>query len=45
MRKLKKSLLVLGLAASASPASASEWTGAYIGIGGGMGAAVHDLSV
>ena len=45
MRKLKKSLFVLGtLAVSASPSNAGEWSGAYIGIGGGMGAAVHDLS-
>ncbi len=29
----------------ANPASADDWTGVYIGIGGGMGAANHDLSL
>ncbi len=45
MGKLKKSLFFLGsIAFGATPSNAGEWTGAYIGIGGGMGAAVHDLS-
>ncbi len=45
MSKLKKSLFIFGFfAATATPSTASEWTGVYIGIGGGIGAAVHDLS-
>ena len=35
---------VAGVLACASTANAGEWTGVYIGIGGGMGAAVHDLT-
>lgn len=30
---------------SATPSLAGDWTGAYIGIGGGAGAIVHDLNV
>jgi outer membrane immunogenic protein len=33
------------LAAGTTVAKADEWTGVYIWIGGGMGAAVHELSV
>jgi outer membrane immunogenic protein len=36
--------VVAGVLACANTANAGEWTGAYIGIGGGVGAAVHDLS-
>ena len=36
--------MAAGLLGCASPGHADEWTGVYIGIGGGMGAANHDLS-
>jgi len=45
MRKLKTRLVGIGcLVVGAAPVHADEWTGLHIGIGGGMGAAVHDLS-
>ena len=37
--------MAAGLLGCASPLHADEWTGVYIGIGGGMGAANHDLSL
>jgi outer membrane immunogenic protein len=37
--------MAAGLLGCASPVYADDWTGVYIGIGGGMGAANHDLSV
>lgn len=46
MRGTTATALWLGLlAAGTTAATADEWTGVYIGIGGGMGAAVHELSV
>lgn len=36
--------MAAGLLGCASPGTADEWTGLHIGIGGGMGAANHDLS-
>jgi outer membrane immunogenic protein len=36
--------IAAGILGCANPANAGEWTGVYIGIGGGMGAANHDLS-
>jgi outer membrane immunogenic protein len=37
--------MAAGLLGCASPLHADEWNGVYIGIGGGMGAANHDLSL
>jgi outer membrane immunogenic protein len=39
------SLFTAALLLGTSAARADDWTGVYIGIGGGMGAAVHDLSL
>ncbi|MGZ9156816.1 MAG: outer membrane protein, partial [Candidatus Binatia bacterium] len=36
--------MAAGLLGCANPVHADDWTGVYIGIGGGMGAANHDLS-
>lgn len=38
-------LFTAALLLGTSTARADDWTGVYIGIGGGMGAAVHDLSL
>ncbi len=37
-------VLLLWLAAGSAPVLADDWTGVSIGIGGGLGAANHDLS-
>jgi outer membrane immunogenic protein len=39
------SILTTALLLGTSAARADDWTGVYIGIGGGLGAAVHDLSL
>ena len=44
MRTKSLAALAAGLLGCASPVHADDWTGVYIGIGGGMGAANHDLS-
>jgi len=46
MRGSTGTVLCLGLlAAGIIAAKADDWTGIYIGIGGGIGATVHELSV
>jgi len=44
MRIHTHTAVFLGALAFAGPVQANDWTGVTIGIGGGMGAAVHDLS-
>jgi outer membrane immunogenic protein len=44
MRTKSLGALAAGLLGCASPVQADDWTSGYIGIGGGMGAANHDLS-
>lgn len=44
MRNTHLSVIAAGLLGAASTAQAGEWSGVYIGIGGGMGAANHELS-
>jgi outer membrane immunogenic protein len=44
MRSRVLTIAVAGLLGTSSAGHAGEWTGISIGIGGGVGAAVHDLS-